>query len=462
MEDTQGRYPEVEKAVLDEIKKLGDNSKANYESLRKNHEELKKLIDAKADDVLVKEKIDKLAEDITLRQQEMDKKFASAEKGSHERIDQIEVAMKRHGGSFGSANADFSKEEREAREWLLASSSLKSDEGMNFEKAKKLVANMDEYRRYKESFETFLRKAGDERNLDPESHKTLLTGSDPDGGYTVPTAMSNRIIDKVYEMDPVRQLATIETISTAAIEFMVDQGQSGYGWESDTVAGAETATPQFGKKRIPVYTEYAKPRATQTLLEDSALNVEAWLSGKVADRFARVEGAAFVSGDGVGKPRGFLTYADGSTYGTIEQVHMGNALLLTADGFISVKYALSEYFLNQNTTWLMARSTVAAAMKLKDGVGDYIWKPSLIASDPYSTILGSPVRMSASMPAVAANAMAVAIADWKEAYTIVDRLGITIQRDPYTVKPLVEFYVRKRVGGDVCNFDAIKIGTIEA
>ena len=141
---------------------------------------------------------------------------------------------------------------------------------------------------------------------------------------------------------------------------------------------------------------------------------------------------------------------------------MGHATALTADGFIDIKYSLKEQFLGMATAWLMNRSTVAAAMKLKDGTGNYIWKPSMLASDPGSSILGIPVRMSTTMPAVAAGALSVALADWKEAYTIVDRLGITIQRDPYTVKPLVEFYTRKRVGGDVTNFEAIKIGVISA
>jgi len=107
----------------------------------------------------------------------------------------------------------------------------------------------------------------------------------------------------------------------------------------------------------------------------------------------------------------------------------------------------------------MNRLTVAAAMQLKDGQGNYIWKPGL-AEERHSTILGLDVRMATTMPTVAANALSVAIADWSEAYMVVDRLGITIQRDPYTQKPMIEFYTRKRVGGDVINFQAIKLGVI--
>jgi HK97 family phage major capsid protein len=142
---------------------------------------------------------------------------------------------------------------------------------------------------------------------------------------------------------------------------------------------------------------------------------------------------------------------------------MGHATALVADGFYDVKYSLIEQYLERGT-WVMARGTLAAALLLKDGTGNYLWNPNYREDreDKHSTLLGLPVRMSTTMPAVAAGALSVALADWKEAYTIVDRLGITIQRDPFTVKPMVEFYTRKRVGGDITNFQSIKIGVVAA
>ena len=139
---------------------------------------------------------------------------------------------------------------------------------------------------------------------------------------------------------------------------------------------------------------------------------------------------------------------------------MGAAAALTGDGFHDVKMSLKEFFMNRGT-WLMNRLTVNETLQLKDGTGNYIWRAGLEPNMP-SNILGLPVRMSTTMPTVAANALSVAIADWREAYMVVDRLGISVQRDPYTAKPFVEFYTRKRVGGDVINFDAIKIGKIAA
>ena len=439
---------EVYNAVQKEIASLGDNVKANYEELRKSHKKLQDLIDNGVEGN--KSQIAKLQEDIITRQEELDKKADE----SNKRMDDLEVLLKRPNKKIIEPD---SKEYKAAKQLLIESIAAKG-ETATVDKVKALDVDVEKYQEYCKNFETYLRK--DEKQVMPESYKALSVGVDPDGGYTVTPAMSSGITTKLYESDPIRQLARIESITTDAWEELVDWDQANYGWETETAAGAETGTPQLKKKRIPVHILYAKPRATQQLLEDSGISIESWLSNKVSDRFARAEGAAFVSGDGIGKPRGFLTNADGTSYGQVERVNMGAAAALTADGFIEIKYSLQEQYLNRGT-WLMNRTAVRDAMLLKDGTGNYIWKPGL-QTDPSASILSLPVRMSTSMPAVAAGALSVALADWGEAYVIVDRLGITVQRDPYTVKPFVEFYTRKRVGGDLINYDAIKIGVIAA
>ncbi len=441
------------KDVTEEIGTLKNNIKEQHNVMLKNYEELKATVDAGLDDPLANEKYQKFAADISTRQEELDKQIDAKNAEINSRVDNVEVAFKRLPKSGDSPDV----EQKNAEQFYKELCSLKGQG--TYKQMQNVDIDVEAYKNYQKAFEGFLRNHGDERSLTPENAKAMSVGVDPDGGYTVTPAMSNTIIKRVYESDPIRQLAAVESITTDAIEWMVDWDQMGFGWETETSAGAETTTADMNRKRIPVHIMYAKPRATQQLLEDSGINIESWIGNRVGDRFARAEGAAFVSGDGIGKPRGFLTYDNGTNYGQIEQTGMGSATVLTADGFIDVKYSLSEYYLNRGT-WLMRRSTVAAAMKLKNGAGDYIWKPGLLAGDAQSTLVGLPLRMSSTMPAVAANALSVAIADWREAYMIVDRLGINVQRDPYTVKPFVEFYTRKRVGGDVINYEAIKLGII--
>ena len=425
----------ISEEVRKELKAIGDDTKKVIEDINKNFESLKKTVDTQDErDAVIKEKLVKLSADVSTRQEELDKKIVKQQEDIEKKMGILELAMKRPGGQLSGEEEKILK--KDARDFLLASRSVLNSEekGVNVEDAE---VNVPQYQEYVKAFTRMLRSRGGEKQMTPELYKALSVGIDPDGGYTVSPYLSSRVITQMYEMDVVRQLASVESITTNALEFMVDRGQSGAGWESETSGGVETTTPDFGRKRIPVHIMYAKPRATQQLLEDSGINVEAWIGNKVADRFARLEGASFVTGDGVGKPRGILTYPSGTNWGQIQQVNMGAAATLTADGFIDIKYAMLEYFLERGT-WLMARGTVAAGMKIKDGEGNYLWKPSMIAADPSSTILGLPVRMSPSVPAVAANALAVILADWKSAYLIVDRLGITIQRDPFTVKPFVE------------------------
>ena len=460
--------PDVVKAVQAEIAKFGDGfeaTKKNYEELRKNLEAFKAEVE-KSDgkfDALVDQKLVKLTEDITTRQEDIDTKFAAGaenEKAVTKRMDELEVAMKRTFKS-GMTVDDMALEVKSAIEFQINAEVVKArSKGINPDLIDgNIEPDVESYKLYKKAFPGFLRRAENLNiAMNPNHEKALSAGIDPDGGYTVTPFMSNKIITRLFEGDPIRQLAASESITTGVLEWMVDWNQAGAGWEGETTAGAETDTPEWKKKRIPVHVMYAKPQASQTLLEDSGINIEAWLSKHVANRLMRLEGAAFVTGNGVITPRGFLTYADGSNYGQIQRVNMQAAAALTADGFIAVKYSLVEDYLNRGT-WVMNRTTVRDAMYLKDGEGRYIWKPGF-QDDAQSSILGLPVRMATSMPAVAAGALSVALADWAEAYMVVDRLGITIQRDPFTQKPMIEFYTRKRVGGDVVNYQAIKLGNI--
>jgi len=459
--------PEVVKAVQKEIEKLGDNVKKNYEDLQKRYGELKSLLETTEGkfDSLVEAQVKKLGADITTRQEALDKKIVDInlveeKKTLNARMDEIETAMKR-GKKEDPSKAD-DVERKAAKDFKVAAMATGGhfENGANWEQVRLLEPNVDEYKAYMGSFEGFLRR-NIQAHIPPEEVKALSVGIDPDGGYTVTPVMSNNIVKRLFEGDPLRSLASVETISTGAIEWLVDYDEAGGGWEGETESGGETGTPQIFKKRIPVHVLYAKPRATQTLLEDSAINIESWLADKQANRFLRLESAAFVSGNGVGKPRGFLTYGDYATagvdeWGKVEQLSLGNPI--TADGMIDLKFSLIEQYL-QRGTWLVNRLTVADFMQLKDGAGRYLWSPGL-KEDEYSTLLGLPLRMSTTMPVQAANALSVAIADWRESYMIVDRLGITVQRDPFTQKPYVEFYTRKRVGGDVINFQAMKLGIV--
>jgi len=313
-------------------------------------------------------------------------------------------------------------------------------------------ANHNEYGK---AFRNYLRK-GMDAGLEALSTKALSVGSDPDGGYLVTPQMSGKIVQAIFETSPLRQLASVENISSDALELIDDHDQAAAGWTAETAAITETSTPIIAKRNIPTHELYAQPKATQKLVDDAAIDIEAWLAGKIADIFSRKENTAFISGNGVGQPRGILTYTAGTSWNQIQQVNSGTSGQVTADGLINLYYSLKDAY-NKRASFVMNRTVVQAVRLLKEATtNQYLWQPGLAAGAP-DTLLGVPVYMATDMPAAAANSLSVAVGDFKAAYQIVDRKGISILRDPFTEKPFVKFYATKRVGGDVINFDAIKL-----
>jgi HK97 family phage major capsid protein len=449
---------EVVTAVKKSIDELGAVSKQNYEELRKAHEDLKGIVESQGTtDPISKEQLTKLANDVTVRQDEMDKASAAMKK----RVDDFETMLQRTPGSSGESKEATAALVKAARQFHIDRNA--GGEGVKHRTMRKYVPNMEEFKAYCDIFGDYLRY--DEKGLEATELKALQAGIDADGGYTITPEVSSKIISRIFESDPIRQLASVMSISTGALEMLEDLDEAEATWEGERVATDETGTPQLNMKRIPVHIMSARPRATQVLLDDSGINVESWLSNKVATKFARKEGASFVTGTGVGQPTGFGTYDAWDTAGTfefgkVEQQNMGHASQFTTDGLLKVKFRLLEEYL-MRSTWLTNRLNVLDIMLLKDGDGQYIWRPGLTEGTP-SILLGLPLRMSTTVATTASSALAIYLADWKEFYMIVDRQGISVQRDPYTAKPFVEFYTRKRVGGDVVNFQAGKIGKVAA
>jgi HK97 family phage major capsid protein len=308
------------------------------------------------------------------------------------------------------------------------------------------------------------RLTSDEREALEGMQKALSVDSDPDGGFVVTPAMSARISSIIYETSPVRQIATVETISTDALEGLFDGDEVSASWVTETGTRAETDTPELGMWRIPTHELYAKPKATQKLLDDASVDIEAWLQRKVADKMARTENAAFVSGTGVGQPRGFTTYADGSTRGTITRLPSLAAATIAPEAIINMVYHIKPAY-RAGAVWAMNRATVGVIRTLRDdsggaGTGQFFWQPGF-GTQPAS-LAGYPITELEDMDDVSAGNIVAAFGNFRAAYTIVDRQGTRVLRDPYSAKPYVEFYTTRRVGGDVINFEAIVLMDIAA
>ena len=243
---------------------------------------------------------------------------------------------------------------------------------------------------------------------------------------------------------------------------LVDKGDLGAGWATEANA-AETGAGGIERISIPVHELSAMPKASQRLLDDAAFDVEAWLAERIADRFARAEAAAFITGDGAGKPRGILSYptaiagieAEGQI-GTVSSGSLGEfADLEAGDRLVDLVYALGAEY-RANASFLMNSKTAATIRKMKDLEGRFIWVDSLAAGQP-AQLLGYPVMISEDMPDIDMESLSIAFGDFRAAYTVVERPDLRVLRDPFSAKPHVLFYATKRVGGGVTDFRAVKL-----
>ncbi len=293
--------------------------------------------------------------------------------------------------------------------------------------------------------------------------KTMLVGSNPDGGYLVPVDMLSRISTRIFESSPMRDIATVISTANEAVELVIDDQEFDSGWVAELDDRPETDSSKIGTITIPTHEQYAMPIATQKLLDDATVNIESWISGKISQKFARTENTAFVAGEGdsVKKPTGILFYDDWGTLGTYERGKLetretATASTLAADDLIDLQTDLFEFY-QANATWVMRRKTWAEVMKLKDNNDNYLLNPAMMFQGALGLqLLGKPVRLFADMEGLADGDIPIAYGDFREGYTIVDRIGIRVLRDPLTTKGKVKFYTTKRVGGKVVNYQAIK------
>jgi HK97 family phage major capsid protein len=284
--------------------------------------------------------------------------------------------------------------------------------------------------------------------------KSLSLSPDTLGGYLAPTEYVREIIKGVIEVTPFRAVARTRQTTQKAIQLPKRTGTFSAQWVQEQGTRSETTGLTYGMDEIPTHEMYALVDITNQMLEDAAFNMEAEVRAEATEQFAKAEGAAFLSGSGVGRPFGFLNNA------SIATVNSGAAAALTADGLLSVYYGIKTDYARA-AVWMMNRSTIGQIRRLKDGDGEYLWAPGLAGGVP-NTINGAPYVEAADMPDVGASAKPVAFGDFRRGYVIVDRIAMEMLRDPYTqaTSGAVRMIFRRRVGGQVVLPEAIVLQNV--
>ncbi|MFH1806835.1 MAG: phage major capsid protein [Pseudomonadota bacterium] len=336
-------------------------------------------------------------------------------------------------------------------------------------------ADIEAYQNYVTAFGDLVRGGLNADLLGTDIRAALSVGSDREGGYMVPAEMSSEMERRLFDTSPIRQIARVMTIGSSAWEapYKSSKGESG-GWVGERQSRAATGTGTVGVQRIETHEQYAYPEVTQSMLDDGMMDVEGFIIDDTEDEMIRVENAAAVTGDGVMKPKGFLSYKDtavttsdaaGRPWGKLQYIPMGDAGAFPTlspsgaanpDCLIDVITSLNAAY-RAGSVWTMNSLCESVIRKMKDGEGRYLIGMSQIEGSLEFDIHGYPIVNMEDMPDIAADSFPIAYGNFRRGYYLIDRMGFRLLRDPYTNKPYVGFYMTKRTGGDVRNYDAIKL-----
>ncbi len=321
----------------------------------------------------------------------------------------------------------------------------------------------DDQMEHKAAIRKYIR-TGDDSGLEAIQKKAMNMGSDPNGGYLVDEEMDATIDRIARTISALPQLARNVTIGSPAWEKLIKTAGMSMRRVAEGATGGETTEPTYAKIQIPVYEAEVEPWVYNATLEDAMINLEADLINEAAIGFAEGLAAEYISGNGVGKARGITSYTNVANasyaWGKVGYIASGKsaafASVAPSDALIQLQHALKPQY-RPNAVFLMADSVLGTARQMKDASGSYyLWQPDTTAGFG-GRFLGSPVYVDDNMAAAGANSYSIAYADFSQAYAIVNRSGTSLIRDNITAKGTTKFNFRRRVGGGVVNFEAIKL-----
>ena len=302
---------------------------------------------------------------------------------------------------------------------------------------------------YLNAFDSYCRKGLD--GLQPDEKKALTVSNDSTGGYLAPPEYVRELLKTITEISPIRSIARVRSTGARSIQIPKRDGQFSAQWVSESGTRSETTGYTVGLEELPAHEMYALVDISEQDLEDTVFDLEAEMQSEFAEQFAKAEGNAFVVGDAVGKPHGFMDHSG------VGHVVSGNASAVTADGLISLVHNIKSDY-TRNGTFVFNRATLASIRKLKDTAGQYVFQTGMmLGGNMVNTILGHPYVEATDMPSEGSNTFPVAFGDFRRAYMIVDRVNLAVLRDPFTQATTgnVRYIARKRVGGQVVQKEAI-------
>lgn len=426
-----------------ELKTALDKFERTVETFRNSNDERIKGIEKKFDDVVKRDEVERITAAVEEAKKEFNEAFAKLQRAGGGESDEAKAEKKL---------AELGELEAKAWDTYIRKGRLEGDRA--FAEAKAAAERLE--------------------------LKDLSTVIAEDGGYMVHPQYEADMIEIIENISDLRPILGQTEIGTRELIVPVDVGGFSAAWITELETRAKTTSGTVQERRFVADEIYAFPRLTQAMLEDAVFDVDAWLMKKVTEAIAREEGKAFINGDGNKKPKGILQQtivANASwAWGKLGYIATGAAADFApsypgaspstaaangADCLIDLVYAIDKRF-RGNADWVMNKKTLGKVRKLKDGDGQYLFRDALTQSGLITVLLGYPVTEAEDMDDVGANKYPIIFGDFSEGYQVVDRTGITVKRDDITDMGFVKVYVRRRVGGDVADYQALKVLKVAA
>ena len=396
-----------------------------------------------------------MSEDIKNAIQDLGQTFNEFKKVNDERLEQIEKGESSAYNEEKLANLEAKLDSYEEMNQKLTIAEQNAEQiKEQVSKIETMVTRPDsgfeskQVDEYLNAFDKYCRKGVD--GLDSMEKKALTVSNDTTGGYLAPPEYVRELLKTITEISPIRSIARVRSTGARSIQIPKRDGQFAAQWVSESGTRSETTGYTVGLEELPAHEMYALVDISEQDLEDTVFDLEAEMQSEFAEQFAKAEGTAFVSGNAVGKPQGFMD-------ATITEVNSGSADAVTGDGLISLVHNIKSDY-TRNVTFVFNRATLASIRKLKDTAGQYVFQPGMmLGGNMVNTILGHPYVEATDMPSEGSNTYPVAFGDFRRAYMIVDRVNLAVLRDPFTQATTgnVRYIARKRVGGQVVQAEAI-------
>ena len=285
----------------------------------------------------------------------------------------------------------------------------------------------------------------------------LSVGTGSQGGFTVPTTVSQTVLEALKAFGGMSKVATVITTEQGGqINFPASNGTAE---EGEIVAeGVPTSSldPSFSVIPLVVYKFSSKIiPVTFELLQDSAVDIETWVRTRLVARLGRATNRNFTLGSGVGAPTGLMTAVTTGVVGAT-----GETISVSYDDLINLQHSVDAAYRELgNCSFMMHDDSLRIVRKLKDGIGRPIFAPGYDDTLPVGgnsgaapdRILGAPITINNHMPVMAANALSITYGD-HSFYTIRDVMALEMMRytdSAYASKGLVGFQAWMRSGGNL-------------